>query len=161
MIRPVDATDIAQITEMYNMYIRTSLATFEEEEITKEEMSDRVNRIMRKGNPFIVWDENGTIAGYAYASTFRERIAYRFTVESTVYLNPAYYGKGIGDRLYNSLIIHCKQKGYHSMIGVITLPNDPSVKLHEKHGFKKVGHLTESGYKFEQWADVGFWELLL
>lgn len=143
------------------MYIRTSLITFEEEEISETEMEKRIENIRTKGFPFIVWQEDNRIAGYAYAATFRERKAYRFTVESSVYLHPDYYQKGIGDKLYHSLIIHCKEKGYHSMIGVITLPNAPSVRLHEKHGFKKVGHLTESGYKFDQWADVGLWELIL
>lgn len=161
MIRPVDSTDIEQITHMYNSYIRTSLVTFEEEEVSTDEMERRIDKIKLNGFPFIVWQEGERIAGYAYANTFRERKAYRFTVESSVYLHPDFYRKGIGDKLYHSLIIHCKEKGYHAMIGVITLPNEPSVKLHEKHGFKKVGHLTESGYKFDQWADVGFWELIL
>lgn len=161
MIRPVSLTDIDQITAMYNSYIKTSLITFEEDPITPNDMEARINKIMNNGYPFIVWHEGDTIAGYAYATTFRERRAYRFTVESSIYLSPEFYGKGIGTKLYNSLIVHCREKEYHSMIGVITLPNDASVRLHENLGFKKVGHLNEAGYKFDQWSDVGFWELIL
>lgn len=161
MIRPVSTSDIEQITAMYNTYIASSLVTFEEELINADEMHQRIEKISEAGYPFLVWHEGDTIAGYAYATTFRQRKAYRFTVESSIYLHPDYYGRGIGEKLYHSLIVHCKEKGYHSMIGVITLPNGASVKLHEKLGFDKVGHLRESGYKFDQWADVGFWELLL
>lgn len=161
MIRQVAASDIEQITEIYNGYIANSLITFEEEMIDSSEMERRIQRMADKEFPFIVWEEAGTVIGYAYAGTFRERNAYRFTVESSIYLHPDHFGKGIGKKLYNSLILHCKENGYHSMIGVITLPNDTSVRLHETLGFKKVGHLTESGFKFGEWADVGFWELLL
>lgn len=161
MIRQVAASDIEQITEIYNGYIANSLITFEEELIDSSEMGRRIQRMAEKEFPFIVWEEAGVVIGYAYAGTFRERNAYRFTVESSIYLHPDHFGKGIGKKLYSSLILHCKEKGYHSMIGVITLPNDTSVRLHETLGFKKVGHLTESGFKFGEWADVGFWELLL
>ena len=161
MIRQVAASDIEQITEIYNGYIANSLITFEEELIDSSDMGRRIQRMADKKFPFIVWEEAGEVIGYAYAGTFRERNAYRFTVESSIYLHPDHFGKGIGKKLYSSLILRCKESGYHSMIGVITLPNDTSVRLHETLGFKKVGHLTESGFKFGEWADVGFWELLL
>ncbi len=161
MIRLVSNQDIEQITVIYNDYISNSLITFEEVEITPSEMNHRIRILTNKNFPFLVYEEKGKVIGYAYAGTFRERNAYRFTVESSIYLAPSHFGKGIGRKLYNSLILHCKENGYHSMIGVITLPNETSVRLHEKLGFKKVGHLTESGFKFGKWADVGFWELLL
>ncbi len=161
MIRQIKTSDIEQITKIYNGYIADSLITFEEELIDSSEMRRRIKIMEGKEFPFIVWEEEGNVIGYAYAGTFRERNAYRFTVESSIYLDPKYFGKGIGKKLYNSLISNCREKGYHSMIGVITLPNEISVRLHESLGFKKVGHLTESGFKFGKWADVGFWELLL
>ena len=162
MLREVRIEDAEQLTTIYNYYIRTSGVTFEEEPITSSEMRSRIEKIRFKGNfPFLIFEENGVIMGYAYATTFRERVAYRFTVESTVYLAKEHFGKGIGRILYAALLDELKKGDYHSVIGVITLPNEPSVKLHESFGFKKVGHFSEVGYKFEQWMDVGFWELLL
>lgn len=162
MIRPVQLIDARQITPMYNHYIETSAVTFEEVPVTREEMEQRIQRIhFEKEYPFIVFEERGEIVGYAYATQFRERVAYRFTVESTVYVHPDHFGKGIGKQLYQELLILLKSGGYHSVMGVITLPNEASVKLHEQCGFKKAGHFTEVGFKFNQWMDVGYWELIL
>ncbi len=162
MIRNVRLTDSTALTAMYNHYIRTSGATFEEEEISEDEMRERIQKIhLDKQFPYIVFEEDGTILGYAYVTHFRDRISYRFTVESTVYLHPEHFGKGLGQILYAELLSQTKAQGFHVVVGVITLPNDSSVRLHEKFGFKKAGHFTEVGYKFEQWMDVGFWELQL
>lgn len=162
MIRNVRLTDSTALTAMYNHYIRTSGATFEEVEIPEVEMRERIQKIhFEKQFPYIVLEEEGKILGYAYVTHFRDRISYRFTVESTVYLHPDHFGKGLGHVLYEELLTQTKAKGFHVVIGVITLPNDSSVRLHEKFGFKKAGHFTEVGYKFEQWMDVGFWELQL
>lgn len=162
MIRNVSLNDAEEITAIYNPFIRTSTSTFEETEISVEEMAKRIQRIhFDEGYPYLVFEENGVILGYAYASKFRERISYRFTAESTVYVSPEHYGKGVGKQLYTELIKQLKAAGFHSVMGVITLPNEPSVKLHEQFGFKKAGHFTEVGYKFDQWMDVGFYELLL
>ena len=162
MIRDVTLHDAKALSAIYNPFIRTSSATFEETEITIEEMRRRIQTIhFEKHYPFLVFEEEGIIMGYAYGSSFRERISYRFTAESTVYVDPYYFGKGIGKQLYTQLIDELKEGGFHSVMDVITLPNDPSVKLHEQFGFKKAGHFTEVGFKFNRWMDVGFWELLL
>ncbi len=162
MIRAVTLLDAEALTAIYNPFIRTSSATFEETEITVDEMRKRIQSIhFEKKYPFLVFEEDGEILGYAYGSSFRERISYRFTAESTVYVEPSSFGKGIGKQLYTLLLEQLSEGGFHSVIGVITLPNDPSVKLHEQFGFKKAGLFTESGFKFNQWMDVGFWELLL
>lgn len=161
MIRQASVSDSDQITKIYNNYVVNTLITFEEEQVDVSDMELRIQRMSDKGFPYLVWEEDGKVIGYAYAGTFRERNAYRFAVESSIYLELGHFGKGIGKKLYKSLITRCREHGYHSMIGVITLPNEISVSLHEKLGFKKVGHLTESGFKFGEWADVGFWELLL
>lgn len=162
MIRNVTLNDAEALTRIYNHYIETSGATFEETPISEDELRKRINNIhFEKGFPFIVIEENSEVIGYAYASTFRERIAYRYTVESTVYVDPQHFKKGIGKQLYADLIDLLKQQDFHSVIGVITLPNDASVKLHEEFGFKKAGHFTEVGKKFGRWMNVGFWELIL
>ncbi len=161
MIREVLLSDARALAEMYNYYIRTSIITFEEVEIGAGEMERRIRRIaFEKQFPFIVYEEDGVILGYAYATTWRERNAYRYTVESTVYVHPEHFGKKIGSRLYGVLLPELRQKGFHSVVGGISLPNENSVRIHESFGFKKVAHFKEAGYKFDTWIDVGFWELL-
>lgn len=160
MIREIRQDDAHQVVSIYNFYIENSSSTFEETCIDSLEMSRRIKSIaIDKNHPFLVYEEDDQILGYAYASTFRERISYRFTVESSVYLHPEHYKKGIGLKLYTALMRSIKAKGFHSIIGVITLPNENSIRLHEHLGFKKVGHLHQAGWKFNQWHDVGFWEL--
>lgn len=162
MIRSIQLTDATALTDIYNYYVRTSGVTFEEVEISNDEMRNRISKIhFTNGFPFIVYTIQDEIVGYAYVTSFRERSAYRFTVESTVYVANTHFGKGIGKELYAELIRRTKDAGFHSIMGVITLPNDASVQLHEYFGFKKAGHFTEVGYKFDNWMDVGYWELLL
>ena len=107
------------------------------------------------------FEQNGEISGYAYASSWKPRIAYRFSVESSVYLAPDKTGQGIGFQLYVELIRLLKLKNIHNIIGGIALPNESSVKIHERCGFKKIGHFSEVGFKFDHWIDDGYWELLL
>jgi len=89
------------------------------------------------------------------------RFAYRFTVESTIYLDPEYRGQGIRRELYKALISKLSQRTLHSVIGIIALPNPASMALHERMGFEKVAHFKETGWKFNKWIDVGYWELML
>ena len=160
MIREVQLSDAAQIANIYNYYVKNSTVTFEEKEVSITEFEKRISSI--KANfPYLVFEEKGTIIGYAYASTFRTRVAYRFSAESSVYIHHKHYRKGIGSKLYHSLIPLMKQSGLKSAIGGITLPNDASINLHESLGFTKVGHFKEVGYKFSTWLDVGFWQLEL
>ena len=160
MIRKVKATDAAEICEIYNHYILKTTTTFEIDPLTEEEFSKRLQDISTT-YPYLVYEENGTIVGYAYASIFRTRVAYKNTVETSVYVHPNHFQKGIGKELYADLIKALKQTNFHSAIGGITLPNEPSVILHEKMGFVKIGHFKEVGFKFNQWLDVGFWQLML
>jgi phosphinothricin acetyltransferase len=160
MIRPVLLSDAAAIAGIYNPYIRETVITFEEEEVSAEEIASRIARVTAN-YPWIVWEEAGRVIGYAYGSTWRTRHAYRFAVESAIYLDSAHLGKGIGKRLYQALIQELRMRGFHSLLGCLALPNDPSVRLHESLGFAKVGHMKEAGWKFERWVDVGFWELML
>lgn len=160
MIRPATSADASAICSIYNHYIENTVITFEENPLTEDEMAERIRAYSEK-YAYIVYEEDGEVIGYAYGSSWRTRRAYRFSTETTVYLKDGTAGKGIGSLLYSELIERLKGKGFHSLIGCITLPNEKSVRLHEKMGFKKVAHFHEAGWKFDQWLDVGFWELLV
>jgi phosphinothricin acetyltransferase len=160
MIRTVEEKDICEILDIYNYYIKHSTTTFEEEPLDLNEFSTRINNILKQ-YPYLVYEENGSIIGYAYASIFRTRIAYRFSVETSVYVHKDHYKKGVARKLYIELLQLLKEKGIRSAMGGITLPNEASVKLHESMGFEKAGHFKAVGYKFNQWLDVGFWQKIL
>ncbi len=152
--------DVQEILNIYNYYIKNTIITFEEIEISLEVMKSRVNQIAEKFR-YLVYKENNVVLGYAYISYWKERSAYRYSVESTIYLNNNCVGKGIGTKLYSELINQVKKSELHSVIGGISLPNDASIKLHEKLGFNYLGKFSEVGYKFNNWIDVGYWELIL
>jgi len=158
MIRPVQLSDAPQLTEMYNYYIRETTSTIELEELSVSDFEARITKITSKF-PYIVWEEKGEILGYAYATTFRERAGYRFTVETSVYVRKDQIKNKIGSKLYVELIRLVTEKGFHRAIGGLTLPNPASERFHEKMGFKKVAHFHEVGQKFGNWHDVGFWQL--
>ena len=160
-VRSVSAvTDSAAIAESYNHYIRHTVVTFEEIEVTVEQMLERINSVTSASLPWLVSEVSGQVVGYAYAGKFHSRSAYRFTVESTVYLEQSASCKGIGTKLYEALLHQLKQQNFHSVIGIVALPNEASVKLHEKFNFKKIGHFSEVGYKFNEWLDVGYWQVV-
>ncbi len=161
VIRPAAAEDASTICRIYNHYIENTVITFEEEPITPEEIALRMASIREKGFPWIVAEVSGEITGYAYASPWRVRKAYRFSSESTIYVSPDARRQGLGEALYRKLIEILKSNGYHRLYGVVALPNESSQRLHEKLGFRKVAHLSETGYKFSRWIDVGYWELSL
>lgn len=160
MIRAFQAKDLVQLLEIYNYYVLHSNVTFDDEELSLEAFQKKVHRINSE-YPFLIFEEDGHILGYAYGSKFRPKPAYQNTVESTIYLKYSVKGKGIGTMLYSKLIGVLKQKNFHIVLGVLTLPNDASEKLHKKLGFKKVAHLNEVGLKFKQWHDVGIYQLKL
>lgn len=158
MIRSVTIEDSKQLIDIYNHYIENSTATFEEEPIDVIEMKKRIEEIIPK-LPWIVYQKKGDILGYAYASPWKSRSAYRYSFEISIYIKFNSQRKGIGTKLYTELIKHLKILGAHSIIGGITLPNDSSIKLHEKFGFKKVAEFEEIGFKFGKWLNVGYWQL--
>jgi L-amino acid N-acyltransferase YncA len=160
MIRPAEISDARQLADLYNYYVRHTLITFEEEEISEEIYAERMLKI-QENYPFIVYEENGDLLGFAYGTKWRERSAYRFALESSVYVKHGHFGKGIGFKLYARLFELLREQGCKQVIGVITLPNDTSVKMHERFGFEKAGHFKQVGLKFGQWSDVGFWQLTL
>lgn len=161
MLRPATVADADAIVRIYNHYIEHTIITFEEEAIDAAEMARRILDITGAGLPWFVWEEDGRILGYTYAGKWKARCSFRYSVESTVYLDKAATGRGLGTQLYATLIAAVRECGLHAIIGGVSLPNAASVALHEKHGFVKIGHFKEVGYKFNQWIDVGYWELIL
>jgi L-amino acid N-acyltransferase YncA len=160
MIRKVRNSDAHCIWEIYNYYIKNTAITFEEAEVEEKEVQRRIEEVTEK-YPWVVFEENGIVVGYAYAMKWKERFAYRYSSEVTVYLNKDYMLKGIGSKLLIHLTEEAKSKNIHSLIGGIALPNEPSVALFEKLNFKKVAHFKEVGFKFGKWIDVGYWERII
>ena len=161
MIRPATESDLDSIARIYNHYILNAIATFEEEPISTGEMSGRFEVVRSAGLPWLVAEQHGQICGYAYAGTWGGRCSYRFSVESTVYVDPAAVGRGLGTALYEELLDTLRRRSVHVVIGGIALPNAASVALHERLGFQKVAHFREVGFKFNKWVDVGYWQKAL
>lgn len=160
MIRKSHASDAPFVAAIYNHYVTSSIVTFELEPVTDDEMRNRMDAIAIN-YPYLVYEEEGTVLGYAYATQWKVRQAYQYTVESSVYLHPEAKGKGIGSKLYARLLDELKAMSIHAVIGGISLPNEASIALHEKFGFEKIGQFRQVGRKFDQWIDVGYWELIL
>jgi L-amino acid N-acyltransferase YncA len=161
MIRSATTADAAAIAAIYNHYVLNTIVTFEEEPVSAAEMARRITETLSAGFPWFVGEEDGRILGYAYAGKWKSRCSYRYSVEATVYLDPAATGRGLGTQLYSALIEVFRNTRIHAIIGGVALPNAASTALHEKLGFKKCAHFTQVGWKFDQWIDVGYWELLL
>ena len=160
MIRKVNIKDAEDIRNIYNYYVQNTIITFEEDTVDHDEMARRIDAISTE-YPWFVFEADNKVVGYAYASRWKMRSAYRFAVESTVYVDPEYYRRKIGFKVYDRLIQELKALSFHTAMGGIALPNDASIALHEKLGFVKVGHFKEVGQKFGKWIDVGYWELLI
>jgi len=160
-VRDAVSADAAAIAAIYNHFITNTIITFEEEPVTATEMTRRIVEVQGHQLPWLVAMAGNLMVGYAYATKWRVRHAYRFSTEVTVYLTPGRERSGNGSKLYSQLITTLQAQKIHTAIGVIALPNDASVALHEKLGFRKVAHLQEVGFKFNRWIDVGYWELVL
>lgn len=157
MIREVNESDIPFIKVIYNYYIKNTIVTFEENEIDDDETGKRIIEIT-KDYPWIVWEEDNQITGYAYASRWKARTAYKHSAEVTVYVDKRSFGKGIGSKLLDNLINKTKEKNIHCLIGGIALPNQASKALFEKFRFTKCAEFKEVGFKFGKWIDVGYWQ---
>lgn len=152
--RPDDAEAIAAI---YAPYVRDTTISFEVDPPAVATMRERIAAIVER-YPYLVAKRDGVVVGYAYAGPFRSRAAYRWTVETTVYVDRALGGQGIGRALYQTLLDRLTALGFVSAIGIIALPNTGSVGLHERLGFTQVGTEKGVGYKFGGWHDVGVWQ---
>ena len=151
--RPDDAAALAQI---YSGYIRDTVISFEEAELSVAQMAERVADVGARW-AWLVVEREGEVLGYAYANTWKTRSAYNHTVETTIYLRPDCGGQGLGRALYTALFEALQPLQVHAMLACIALPNDASVALHERMGFEKIGHFSEVGRKFGRWLDVGYW----
>ncbi|SPE21389.1 Phosphinothricin N-acetyltransferase [Candidatus Sulfotelmatomonas gaucii] len=160
MLRYVHQDDATSISEIYNHYILNSSATFEEDPVAPDEMRRRILETT-KNYPWFVCEEDGRLIGYSYGRKWRERPAYRHSVEATVYLLPASVGKGRGTALFDVLLAELRNRQFRCVIGGVALPNPPSIALLEKFGLRQVALFKEVGYKFGRWIDVGYWQLLL
>lgn len=153
MIRFVTQRDVKRITEIYNDYIINTTISFEVKPLSEDDMRNRIELVLAHG-PFLVWEEDGEIAGYCYAHPWKERAAYHNTLETTVYLDPQYFRKGIGSKLMEQLINHCRADDKKVLIACITANNEASIKMHEGLGFKQVSYFSQVGEKFGQSLDV-------
>jgi L-amino acid N-acyltransferase YncA len=163
MIRQVKDSDADSLCCIYNKYIVDTRITFEETPLHADEMVSRIKNITQNF-PWLVYEENGKAVGYAYASTWKERAAYRHSVEIAIYIDSNFVGKGIGTFLIGELLRALKalrDPSIHGVIYGVALPNRASIALCEKYGFKKIAHFKEVGYKLGEWVDVGYWELVL
>lgn len=160
MIRAVYPEDASAICDIYNPYIRETTITFEEKEVSVIEMKNRIHEITVTF-PWFIYEENNAILGYAYAGKWKGRCAYRHSVELSIYVKNGNHGKGLGSQLIARLLQELQTKEVHAAIAGIALPNEKSIRLHEKFGFTKIAHFHEVGCKFNTWIDVGYWELIL
>ena len=157
-IRRATPDDAAAIADIYAPYVHESAITFETEPPGPAEIAAR----MTDGAGLYPWlvaeEEEGEVAGYAYAAAFRTRAAYRFSVETTVYLRPDAQGRGLGTELYRPLLDILERQGFTQAIAAIALPNAASVRLHERLGFRHAGTYHQVGWKLGSWIDVGLWQ---
>lgn len=160
MIRSVTSSDIPAITAIYNHYISHSAVTFEEDIIDDNEMKTRIEHVTQL-LPWLVYVEDDLVTAYAYATPWKARSAYRYSVETSIYVDHRSQKRGIGSTLYSRLMDELANRNFHTIIGGITLPNIGSIRLHEKLGFKKIAEFEEVGYKFGEWRNVGYWQLTL
>jgi L-amino acid N-acyltransferase YncA len=161
IVRAGAAEDAEAVAAIYNHYVTNTVVTFEEEAVSPAEISRRIAEVQAGSLPFLVAERASAVVGYAYASRWRPRRAYRFSTEVTVYVDAAQGGQGIGSALYTRLLAQLRDGGIHAAMGGIALPNEASVRLHEKFDFKKVAHFEAVGFKLDRWIDVGYWQRIL
>ncbi len=155
LIRPSSAADIPAITAIYAWNVAHGSATFELEPPDEAEMARRREDLLAKGMPWLVAERGGLVLGYAYASPFRPRPAYRFCLEDSIYVADAAKGQGLGRLLLAELLAQCEARGARQMLAVIgDSANAASIGVHRALGFEDGGILKSAGWKFERWVDV-------
>lgn len=161
-VRPAVDADADALARIYNHYIMHTVATFEEQPLAAADMAARIRKVQQREElPWLTAVQGSTVIGYAYATGWRERSAYRLSTETTVYLEPGREHRGTGTQLYQHLLAGLHARGMHAAVGGIALPNPASVALHEKFGFEQVAQLRQIGFKFGRWVDVGYWQKIL
>jgi len=157
-IRLASAADAAAIAALYRPYVEQTRISFEEEAPDAADMEQRIRGSVPGYHPWLVAEEGGRLLGFASSSPFRARRAYRWTVETGIYLAGDATGRGIGRQLLSGLLGILEAQGYAAAIGAIALPNEASVALHERLGFSRTGTYRQVGFKMGEWLDVGLWQ---
>jgi len=153
-VRMATEADIPAVQEIYAYYVGHTTASFEEEPPTVAEVTARFQRVQARGLPFLVATKGKQVIGYAYASPFRERSGYRYTVEDSVYVAKEALGRNVGNALVSELIERCTALGFRQMIAVIgDSANHASIRLHARFGFRHAGTLEAIGFKLGRWVD--------
>jgi phosphinothricin acetyltransferase len=160
-IRPAIEGDAARLADIYNPYVLGTAITFEESAVTSQDMAVRIAEAADAHLPFLVAQAAGVPVGFACATRWKGRCAYRHTAETTVYVEQSHWRGGVGRAVYIALLDLLKRSGCHAAIGGIALPNESSIRLHESLEFVQVAHFREVGFKFGRWIDVGYWQRLL
>lgn len=160
-IRIAKETDLAPLTAIYNHAVVHTTATFDLEEQTLTQRKQWMEGFNQDTFPLLVAEIEGEVAGYACLSPYRSKPAYARTVELSVYVDPAFQGRGVGSALMAALLERARQAGHHVILAGISGGNDGSVRLHQRFGFREVGCLREVGWKFGAWQDVYFYQLTL
>ena len=155
IIRPSREDDVAEIAAIYRHHVLHGLASFEEIPPDPDELASRRRNIVGRGLPYLVAERSGRVLGYCYASPYRARSAYRFTLEDSIYIDQAEVGRGLGRALLVTLLDRCAELGYRQMVAVIGGSETwPSIRLHSALGFTRVGLLPAVGFKFGSWVDI-------
>lgn len=161
-VRDAAVTDVSIITEIYRESVLNGIGTYELEAPSETEMTSRFNTITSQNYPYLIAeDENGAVLGYAYASPFRTRPAYRYLAEDSIYVSADARGLGVGAILLDALLSRTAELGIRQMVAVIGGANPASVALHEKAGFKHTGLMPATGFKFGKWVDTVLMQLEL
>ena len=160
-IRPYQIEDTQSILDIVNHTILDSTALYDYNPRSYEQQKTILTEKIKKNFPILIAEIENKVVGFAFYSEFRYREAYQYTVEHSVYIDHQNQGKGIGKLLLQKLIESAKEQNLHTMIGVIDSENKDSILFHEKFGFKTVGIIKESGYKFDRWLDSVFMQLIL
>ena len=159
-IRPATVADAEAIQRIYAPIVAKTAISFEDVPPSVEVMAERITATLRT-HPYLVAVDGENVCGYVYASEHAERAAYRYSVNTTVYIAPEARRLGVGRLLYSGLLPELERRGFHVAYAGITLPNPGSVALHQSVGFTPVGVYREAGFKFGLWHDVGWWQRLL
>ena len=161
LLRPARSDDLAAIHEIYAESVRNGVATYELVPPSLREMTTRFEAITANGYPWLVADLDGGIAGYAYASAFRTRPAYRWLVEDSIYLAPEARGRGLGGKLLGRLLADCEALGFRQMVAVIGGAHPASIAVHHAAGFVSCGRMRATGFKFGRWLDTELMQIQL
>ncbi|HHE7123947.1 TPA: N-acetyltransferase family protein [Staphylococcus aureus] len=159
MIRCAKKEDLNAILAIYNDAIINTTAVYTYEPQTIDERIAWFETKQRNHEPIFVFEENGSVLGFATFGSFRTWPAYQYTIEHSIYVDASARGKGIASQLLQHLIVEAKAKGYRTLVAGIDASNEASIKLHQKFNFKHAGTLTNVGYKFDYWLDLAFYEL--